>query len=66
MTNLNRNKGKRAMAEEQKEGEGVTIIHQLDFDWPDGTETDGPQFIAPPVKRMRDNRRPLLVRHKFS
>jgi len=55
----------RAMAEAQKD-EGVTIIHQLDPSGPDSTETDDPKSVALLVKRMRDNGRPLLVRHKFS
>ena len=55
----------RAMAEAQKD-EGVTIIHQLDLSGPDSTETDGPKSVALLVKRMRDNGRRLLVRHKFS
>ena len=52
-------------AEAQKD-EGVTIIHQLDLSGPDSTETDGPKSVDLLVKRMRDNVRPLLVRHKFS
>ena len=55
----------RAMAEAQKDDGYITVIHQLDLSGPDGAETDGSQSVAPPVKRMRDNGRPLLIRHKF-
>jgi hypothetical protein len=44
----------RAMAEAQKEDEGITVIHQAVYVSPDGTKVDGDRIIVP----ARSHRRP--------